>query len=257
MVLLLVSTGVVGVSNTAEESYPIIKSNNPPYVPSEPIPPDGAHDVPIILNLSWDGGDPDPDDMVTYEIYFGDEPNPPYIMLIGPYSANWTRLDYSLDLLECSKTYYWQIVACDNHGSSSDGPIWNFTTYDNNWPPSAPNIEGLQSVRPGTYEYKFMAVDPEWDNIYYEIYWGDNHHEDWFGPYESGEEIARNHTYSDVDTVLIKVRCKDIHGAIGGWGTFEVEISKNRQIFNLPFLQFLMNMLQFPFLHRLLGWLIL
>jgi hypothetical protein len=55
--------------------------NQPPYEPSNPYPPDGASDVPMEnLTLMWQGGDPDPDDIVHYDIYFGTHPDPPFLM---------------------------------------------------------------------------------------------------------------------------------------------------------------------------------
>jgi len=65
-----------------EEQSTILKFNNPPYIPSDPEPKNGSTGVDTGI-LSWTGGDPDPDDMVTYKLYFGNETNPPYIMLIG------------------------------------------------------------------------------------------------------------------------------------------------------------------------------
>jgi hypothetical protein len=46
-------------------------SNNPPNIPSEPNPEDGAIDIGIKTHLSWTGGDTDPGDKAVYDIYFG------------------------------------------------------------------------------------------------------------------------------------------------------------------------------------------
>ena len=124
-----------------------------------------------------------------------------------------------------------------------------------NYPPDVPQIDGPRNVRPGTYEYKFRATDPESDNISYQIDWGDGTGKDWFGPFESGEEIIVNQTFYVTGRVMIRVRAKDTHGAIGDWGTFKVEISKDKHIINILFLQFLLSVLHFPLLQRLLGWL--
>jgi hypothetical protein len=106
--------------------------NHPPYVPSNPYP-DGPP-VDIDVNLSWDGGDPDPEDTVTYDIYFGSYNPPPYEATIGPYPANQTRIEYDPGELIYYKKYYWHVVAIDNYGLQTEGPIWSFTTKEDDTP---------------------------------------------------------------------------------------------------------------------------
>jgi len=100
--------------------------NYPPYEPSLPVPFDGATNVSIDIYLSWDCGDPD-GDPVTYDVYFGTIFPPPKV------ASNVT--DYNPGILDYNTTYYWQIVAWDNWGASTAGPIWSFTTqkYNNCW----------------------------------------------------------------------------------------------------------------------------
>ena len=54
--------------------------NLPPYTPSNPSPPDGAMYVDPDADLSWTGGDPNPGDTVTYDVYFGTSSPPPKIV---------------------------------------------------------------------------------------------------------------------------------------------------------------------------------
>jgi len=96
--------------------------NNPPNVPSNPTPTNGSVDVGVVVTLSWTGGDPDPDDTVTYDIFFG-EVNPP-----PKYVSNHTTDSYFLGVLNDSTKFFWQIVSWDNHGKNTVGPIWDFTT---------------------------------------------------------------------------------------------------------------------------------
>lgn len=113
----------------------------------------------------------------------------------------------------------------------------NLATMDNQ-PPYAPKITGPELVSPGIHEYAFKAIDPDGDDVFYQIDWGDHTNEDWFGPFKSGGEVTRNHTYYKYGTVAIMARAKDIHGAIGDWGTFNVEIPKSKQMTNPIFFRF-------------------
>jgi hypothetical protein len=45
--------------------------------PNNPSPPNQATNVDINTDLSWTGGDPDNGDIVTYDIYFGTDSDPP------------------------------------------------------------------------------------------------------------------------------------------------------------------------------------
>ena len=105
------------------------KANQPPYVPSDPSPPNGATNVSIPLELFWTGGDPDPGDTVTYDVYFGTI-SPPVIMV-----HNQSATSHNPGTLLYQKTYYWRIVAWDSHNASTAGPIWNFTTEPDTAPP--------------------------------------------------------------------------------------------------------------------------
>jgi|GEM_PF-1330994 len=96
--------------------------NYPPYTPSNPSPSDGATGVSVDTDLSWTGGDPDEEDTVTYDIYFGTTSSP--LKIVSNHSAT----NYEPGALDYGTTYYWKIVAWDNHGVSTAGPLWNFTT---------------------------------------------------------------------------------------------------------------------------------
>ena len=98
--------------------------NHPPYVPQYPSPPYDAMGYPTELTLSWASGDPD-GDKVTYEVYLGthvDSNNyPPFYGLTSEASLHVAGL-------EGGKTYYWRVVAKDDKGARTEGPLWRFTT---------------------------------------------------------------------------------------------------------------------------------
>ena len=99
-------------------------NNQPPRIPSNPLPNDNTFNVDPETTLSWSGGDPDSGDTVTYDIYFGKTSNPPLV------ASNYLSLSYDPGILDYNSVYYWKIVARDSNGASTEGPIWEFTTKD-------------------------------------------------------------------------------------------------------------------------------
>jgi hypothetical protein len=103
-------------------------TNNPPNTPSKPSPLNHAAGVSLGTDLSWTGGDPDAGDTVSYDIYFGSSANLTEKESIGPYPANQSSISYDPAGLSYNTTYYWKIVAKDNHEVIREGPLWDFTT---------------------------------------------------------------------------------------------------------------------------------
>ncbi len=123
------TTGIMYVTVTKQDFKPHESSavvlefiNDPPYLPNNPDPEHGAVDVPIYSTLSWLGGDPNPGDSVVYDVYFGTSLPLPKV------SDNQPETTYDPGLLDYETTYLWQIIAMDNHGASTEGPVWHFTT---------------------------------------------------------------------------------------------------------------------------------
>jgi hypothetical protein len=102
--------------------FTTIYINLPPNTPSIPKPNNQSIKIGINADLSWTGGDPNDNDTVTYDIYFGTN-NTPTLK-----ESNHTSISYEPGILNYSTKYYWKIVAKDKHGLTSDGPIWSFTT---------------------------------------------------------------------------------------------------------------------------------
>jgi len=107
---------------------PQYKGKWPPAQPCNPRPENGTINVPVKTNLSWDGGDYDPGDVVYYDVYFGTNPDPPLIEQIGPFEWDQIHIIYDLPELNSNTKYYWKIVATDVQGASSKSQIWAFTT---------------------------------------------------------------------------------------------------------------------------------
>ena len=146
-------------------------SNKPPNTPSNPSPADGATKQSINITLAWQGGDPDPGNTVTYDLYFGTSSLP---SLVG---SNLTTTSYNPGTLNYSTIYYWQIVARDSLGATSTGPVWSFTTGPGpNNPPNTPTNPSPANGATGvavTQTLSWSGGDPDTkDTVTYDIYFG-------------------------------------------------------------------------------------
>ena len=230
-----------------------VGTNRPPNVPSGPNPANGATSVDVNKDVSWTGGDPDPThDTVTYDVYFGTASTPPKV------SSNQTATTYNPGTLAFSTTYYWQIVAWDNHGTSAAGPIWHFATTDApNNPPDAPTITGPGSGKANTnYSYTFTATDPDADTLHYFIDWGDGSNSGWVGPYASGTPVVLGHTWTVKGTFTITGKARDEHGVEGPSATLTVSMPLTNSYPMDPFFQWLFMRFPhaFPMLRHFLGY---
>jgi len=80
-------------------------------------------------------------------------------------------------------------------------------------PPEAPTISGPTSGIAGIeYEFTFVSEDPDGDDVYYYVDWGDETYNDWIGPYQSGEEITLTHTFTEKGAFSITAKAKDAYG---------------------------------------------
>lgn len=97
----------------------VIGGNQPPAVPSHPVPSDGALSIGVNTHLSWECSDPDGNNL-TYNLYFGNSIDPPLI------SSGLEEADFDPGRLEYGMTYYWRVVASDGR-FQTEGPLWTFT----------------------------------------------------------------------------------------------------------------------------------
>jgi hypothetical protein len=145
-----------------------VGNNRPPNTPSSPNPSNGATNVNLNPTLSWVGGDPDWFDDLYYDVYFEkDDPTPDVKV-----SEDQTGTTYTPGTLDLDSTYYWKIVAEDEHGASTTGPTWSFTTRGNDPPymPYNPNPDdGETDVSINTL-LSWSGGDPDGDTTYYDVY---------------------------------------------------------------------------------------
>jgi len=143
--------------------------SQPPNEPSDPDPEDGATDVDVNADLSWNCSDPDGDDL-TYDVYFeADDPTPDELV-----SNNQSGTTYDPGTMEYNTHYYWQIVAWDEYGFSTEGPVWDFATgSEPNDPPNPPSDpspnDGATDVNINTL-LGWNCSDPDGDPLVYDVY---------------------------------------------------------------------------------------
>ena len=105
-------------------------TNSPPFLPRNPLPVKGAVRVPVMaegqpitVTLTWTGGDPNPWDTVIYDVYFGMDVDALELSAEAVETITYDKTD-----LEGGTTYYWKIIARDDAGAETAGPVWHFTT---------------------------------------------------------------------------------------------------------------------------------
>ena len=94
-------------------------------------------------------------------------------------------------------TYFWNVVAWNNHNVSTVGPSWHFTTINtDNRSPNKPNKPSGQTIGKigENYSYTTSTTDPEADQLYYNWSWGDGTYSGWIGPYTNGETVNDSHS---------------------------------------------------------------
>ncbi len=150
--------------------------------------------------------------------------------------------------LNFSLSVEWQ----QNSSISIDLQITNNEETENS-PPGTPTITGITEGKIGTeYEYTFVSTDPDGDDIYYWVQWGEGCPSlEWIGPYSSGEEVTMNYTWANKGDYNISVKAKDTNDAESEWGTLEIHMPKSmaKSFFNVIWLLLDKFRESFPFLH--------
>jgi hypothetical protein len=104
---------------------------------------------------------------------------------------------------------------------------WALINGDNT-PPNIPVITGPSHGTPQVeYEFSFVSTDPDNDELYYHIEWGDGDEEE-IGPYPSGVEAHATHTWNEKGTVTIRAKARDPFNAESDWGELDFIVPKNR-----------------------------
>jgi len=92
--------------------------------------------------------------------------------------------------------------------------------------PNKPVIDGPTNGTTSTsYDYTVISEDPEGDDVYYWVDWGDGTPGEWIGPYISGEEITVSHIWEEIGEYEIIAKSKDDNYESAWSEPFLVEIA--------------------------------
>ncbi len=166
-------------------------------------------------------------DNVFYYIEWGDGN---YEEWIGPYASgeevtvphSWSSAD-TFTIVSKAKDEH------DAEGSWSEP--FNITIVENE-PPIPPTINGTIKGKPSvSHEYTFFSTDPDGNELYYYIDWGDDL-DNLIGPFPSGTEEKLSHSWAS-GNYIIKAKAIDIYDAESDWTTLEISIPRSRYSLNL------------------------
>jgi len=121
----------------------------------------------------------------------------------------------------------------------------------NTLPPEPPTINGPVKAKSGEeHTYTFVTNDPEGDALYYLIDWGDGTDSGWKGQHGSGKEQTITHKWLIPGDYKIKIKAKDVYGAVSDWNTYDISMPKTKMPGN-PYGLFFKMMYRFPLLQEL------
>jgi hypothetical protein len=227
-----------------------VTTSDPPATPSKPT---GQTNGVWNAEYTYTSSTTDPNsDQIFYLFDWDDGSNSGWL---GPYSSGetgtgshiWTMLG----------TYNVKVKARDVWDAGSNWSEALVVTITDNNPPNTPDISGSAEGTPGNqYLYNILTVDPEGQNIYYFVDWGDNTTTGWLGPYVSGTEIHVTHSWAAEGTYTIKAKAKDTMDAESAWGTLDVVMPTEYKFSFNAFLEHLLGMFphMFPILRHLMGY---
>jgi len=178
--------------------------NEAPNKPTINSPSNSATLEEIPSKLDWNCIDAD-NDILKYEVYFGTE-NPPALL-----ASDIEESEYSGIPVESNKTYYWKIIAEDEHGDRAESGVWTFSI--GNFPPETPvnPIPENNSIEQNPTTISWECTEPEGEALTYDVY---------FGTTETPELIEENYTTNSYELPELtgnqkyywKIIAKDTYG---------------------------------------------
>ena len=152
------------------------------------------------------------------------------------------------------------LTVTDNASNTDNQTIWVYIDKENH-PPQTPTLTGQTTGKNGTtYRYTFSSTDPDGDDLYYYLNWGDDYWfggaVGWIGPYKSDQDITLEKTWKEKGNYTVRVKAQDRYGAKSDWATLSVKMPTS---YNIQILQFWETLFErfpnmFPLLRQILGY---
>jgi len=227
-------------------------SESPSEPPIDPDVPEGPNEWIKNQDCSFSVSTTDPEeDPIYYMFDWGDGTSSQWL---GPYNSGqeiqgvhkWSELG----------SYEIRVIAKDSHNQQSSWSDPLFLDIVENQNPNPPTINGPTIVRPKKLQtYQFTSIDPEGNDLYYYVIWGDGHVTDYEGPYASGETVEFEHSWGTTGEYTIISKVMDEFGAKSTQNELEINVLKSRGRTINPFFGKIVERLieNYPILQRILG----
>lgn len=179
LLTIIIASFIAGrtFEGTNEPSQPVDKN-----VPQSPSPADGAQNQSLALFLKWMA-----EEVSSYDVYLGEQ-NPPKTLYA---SGIRDRGGDSLNVLfvgglNTSTTYYWRVIAKLPNGEKVEGPVWKFSTKQQNGVSDSYIMlkKSLYTEAPSYVNILFQVLDIYGRGV-------DNLTTDDFELYEDGEQVSQ------------------------------------------------------------------
>jgi len=253
-------------------NYPNNFQNNPTEGISALGPSDGIYASLgvggyIVLDMGEEGIIVDHENETDFKIFEGGSTQDGYNVYVSSnWSGPWVSMglavgttEFDLANFSVESAQFIKIVDDNNGSPSEQNPGVDIDAVQHliyevippNNPPDNPEINGSTNGKVGVmYPYEFVTTDPEGDDVYYYIFWGDGNTSGWLGPYNSSVGISVNYSWSKKGTYDIKAKAKDVYDNQSGWTTLTVTIPRERILINSRLIQMFER---FPMLTKLLS----
>lgn len=208
--------------------------NDPSGAPYRPTKPDGPENGMVGCEYTFSGSTIDPEgDQLYYMFDWGDGE---FSEWVGPFMSGEV----------CDASHVWQdegnynvkLKAMDENYVQSDWSQPTLIRIIDNLPPDTPTISGPYWLLPNIqYNFKISTTEPDDEDVFFLIEWGDGEVWEWIGPYDGGDVVTLSYKYTTKGTYRINVTARDIYGFESETQVKQVKVSFPRyRVMNNPFI---------------------